>query len=325
MNKIVLTEMLDTVFAINGEMIHHNGEDCYFYSFNEVAGILAVFDGCGGLGSKKYQAFNNKTGAYIASRGTARSFRKWFDYACDNNKFSRNDICCDLKSFIDKELSEYEKKDTSNFKIKGSMVRPFPTTVASAVIGCSNEGIDVKSIWAGDSRVYMIDSKGLAQLSDDDIDGEDALSNLTGDGVLTNVVSADGKYTIHISDYHIPFPCIIFTATDGCFGYIPTPMQFEYCLLISLENSNSILEWQKNITQFIREISGDDHTMCLAAFGFKEFNSLKKYYSDRIQYLYDNYISIMENDETNDRILELWQKYSPDYYRYCSKPSIKTE
>lgn len=34
------------------EKIQGKGEDCGFESFNQVAGLIGVFDGCGGLGSR---------------------------------------------------------------------------------------------------------------------------------------------------------------------------------------------------------------------------------------------------------------------------------
>ena len=67
MYKNLLSE-ISTYFSISGEMIPQNGEDSYLYSFNENKGLVGVFDGCGGIGSRRYEILNGKTGAYIASR-----------------------------------------------------------------------------------------------------------------------------------------------------------------------------------------------------------------------------------------------------------------
>ncbi len=315
MSKIILPELLDSYFAINGEMIDDNGEDCYYFSFNEEAGILSVFDGCGGLGAMKYASFNNKTGAFIASRTAAYATQKWFDFSCEKQQLSSNYITVNLKKFIDKELSNCSNKTTSAIKIKGSMVRPFPTTMATALLKQLDNTIEISSIWSGDSRVYILDDKGLAQLSVDDIEGEDALSNITGDGVLTNVISADGNYNIHLTSCRCSLPFIIFTATDGCFGYIQTPMHFEYIFLFTLIKSKNMVEWQSNLENIFKEFSGDDHTMCLAAIGFGDFKSLKKYFKNRYNYILKKYIEPLENP-TDELITAFWNEYKIDYYRY---------
>lgn len=315
--SVIISELLDSFFTINGEMIEDNGEDCYFFSFNEVAGILSVFDGCGGLGAMKYTTYKNKTGAFVASRVVALSVKKWFNNACENEQLLSGDISANLKKYIDMNLSVYQQQGSPALKIKGSMVRPFPTTMAAALLKPSNNKLEIKSVWAGDSRVYLLDNKGLAQLSADDIYSEDALSNLTGDGVLTNVISADGKYSIHTAATEIASPCVVFTATDGCFGYIPSPMQFEYLLLLSLHKSKNIVEWKQNIETVLKEVSGDDHTMCMAAFGFGNFNYLKKYFSERFKFMHTQYAVPLDNAD-DALVRELWKKYRKDYYRHYS-------
>ncbi len=310
-----ITELLDTVIAINGEMIPKNGEDCYFYSFNEFAGMLTVCDGCGGLGALKYPSFENKTGAYIAARAVAYALNKWFNDVCEQGKFSNILFDSELKEFIQSELGYFSKHSETSIKIKGSMVRKFPTTIASAFLSVKNCQLNTVSLWAGDSRVYMLDNKGLAQISVDDLDSTDALSNLTDDGVLKNVVSSDGNYLIHAVQNTFSMPCIVFTATDGCFGYISTPMQFEYMLLESLFRSNNVNQWENNLKTLLKEISGDDHTMCMALFGYNDFEEVKKYFRNRIEYVESKYIRALENSDSAAKI-SLWQDYQKDYYRY---------
>ena len=61
-----------------GEARENLGEDNWCYHFCENMGILGVFDGCGGSGSKKYENFSGKTGAYVASRIVAGGLEIWF-------------------------------------------------------------------------------------------------------------------------------------------------------------------------------------------------------------------------------------------------------
>jgi len=45
------------------------GEDSFSYSFvGQEAGYISVFDGCGGMGARKYPKAGNKTGARVASK-----------------------------------------------------------------------------------------------------------------------------------------------------------------------------------------------------------------------------------------------------------------
>lgn len=321
-SNMVLPELLDAVFAINHEMIEDNGEDCCFYSFNEYAGILAVFDGCGGLGASKYSNFWDKTGAFMASRTAAYSLKKWFDEACEcDHIFSDNSISS-IKSSIQKELEKFNNKTQAQIKLKGSMIRPFPTTLAAALIEQKGNRIKTQTIWAGDSRVYALTANGLFQLSEDDLDGEDAYTNLTSDGVLTNLISADGNYKIHALTNYFDMPCIIFTATDGCFGYLLTPMHFEFLLLICLQEAANMTEWKNNIEKVLCEVSGDDFTMCLAAFGFETFNKLKESFLSRTDYLNDHYIQPID-EAPDDKIVDFWNKYKDSYYSMLNRREAK--
>lgn len=321
-NNIILPELLDAVFAINHEMIEDNGEDCYFYSFNECAGILAVFDGCGGLGALKYSNFEDKTGAFMASRATAYSLHKWFNKACDDNQLFSNNSISSIKNSIQYDLERINEISQARIKLKGSMTRPFPTTLAAALIEQKGNGIETHAIWAGDSRVYALTTNGLYQLSDDDLDGEDAFTNLTSDGVLTNLISADGNYKIHILSNYFDLPCIIFTATDGCFGYLPTPMHFEYLILICLQEATNIVEWKSNIEKFLCEASGDDFTMCLAAFGFDTFSELKESFLSRTEYLNTQFIQPID-EAPDDKIVDFWNMYKDTYYSMLNIKGVK--
>ena len=50
-------QKLDFRFLIAGEMIEDRGEDCFYSAQKENSAIAAVFDGCGGLGSRRYRNY----------------------------------------------------------------------------------------------------------------------------------------------------------------------------------------------------------------------------------------------------------------------------
>ena len=83
--------------------------------------------------------------------------------------------------------------------------------------------------WAGDSRAYVFDPDGARQLSTDDLrDPGDALANLRHDSVVSNAMSADTEFHVSYRRVELQAPFLLVCATDGCFGYVPTPMHFEH-------------------------------------------------------------------------------------------------
>lgn len=302
-------DVLSAHFLICEEMIAAHGEDSGLEQFNEYAGIFGVFDGCGGLGAMAYPQMQNKTGAYLASRVVGAAVKDWFEQSCRKAEYN----CGDLKFRISKYM-EFCVKNCGNtaVRIKGSMIRTFPTTLA--VIACCFEadGLHARHIWAGDSRTYMLHPRGLMQISRDDVDGEDAMSNLSNDGVLTNVVSADGNWKLHEINIAIKAPCVLLAATDGCFGYLSSPMMFEYILIDTLLKAKNVNEWRKILIQELGRYSEDDFTLSLAVFGYADFESLKRDYMARQRALACIIQSF--NDADEDGKAAIWNDYCMSYY-----------
>lgn len=156
----------------------------------------------------------------------------------------------------------------------------------------------------------MLDSDGLHQISKDDISGGDALSNISGDGVLTNVICADSDFEIHMRNIKYERPCILFSATDGCFGYLDTPMEFEKIILDTLTDAASIADWNTALSKKTGEYAGDDYTMCVSAFGYRSFECMKDEFAKRRDKFYSEYQNSSDSKE------ESWEKYKIEYYKY---------
>lgn len=307
-------DVVSTHFSFCHEMIEDKGEDSGFEAFNEVAGIVGAFDGCGGLGAKKYPEADDKTGAYLASRTTGGAVKKWFDDCCDGGMGFNVEA---LKREIDIRLRTGERYcGNAGIKMKGTMVRDFPTTLAVVVAHISDKNIVTEHIWAGDSRTYMLNANGLMQISVDDIDGEDALSNISNDGVLTNVISSDGRYELHHRGVKVTEPCLLFAATDGCFGYLSSPMMFEAFILDALINAENIEDWKQRLHDNLGTYSGDDYTFGLMAFGFESFFDMKNLYSERYKYIADIAQRFESADEGQKE--KIWNEYAAKYYKYYS-------
>jgi hypothetical protein len=297
-----MSEFIDFIFSINGEKHKGYGEDACVAEIDENKALLGVFDGCGGVGSRKYAEHNNMTGAYIASRKVRDVVEKRFKN-CE--KVGSNTLKADI-------LKELRTLSDAESGLKGDMQRAFPTTMSVIDLKCEKRYVSAEFLWAGDSRGYLLDDKGFAQITRDDISGGgDAFENLTEDARLSNYICADGEFTINRRGAKLTHPCVIISATDGCFGYFNTPMEFEYMLTESLMKSENEIEWKNALEDEIKSISGDDYSLCLCSIGFKSFKKLKKALKKRNRHLEKEYIYPMEKGMD---FKELWEEYKEEYY-----------
>lgn len=310
-----LLDLLSTHFLICTERVVGKGEDCGCELYRSEAGIIGVFDGCGGLGAGTCPNVKNMTEAYLASRAIGAAAKEWFE---DNAVADHSWKARDLKALIIRNLSICEKNSgNAQTKFKGSLVRPFPSTLAMIVFENFGGKLKTNHIWAGDSRTYILDSNGLAQISIDDTYGGDALNNITNDGTLTNLVSLDGNFQLHSIELRLNKPCICFCSSDGCFAYLSSPMEYEYILISKLMSAKNIDEWECMLRDEFDSYSGDDQTFALAAFGFDNFGKLKEYYQKRyaeISRIFDKF----SRSNDSDRQM-IWNKYKNGYYRYYLK------
>ena len=307
---------LDCMFHVAQEKIPENGEDSFCYKIAEDSILLGTFDGCVGSGAKKYDVYRQKTGAYIGARAVSGAVQSWFGEQAHAEECGDNSS--QLKTCILKSLSICRDNSGNQGKslLRGSITKEFPTTAAIACCTCLQKKVSVECYWVGDSRVYLLDEDGLAQLTVDDLDGLDAFENISGDGVLTNVVSASRDFTVHCGSLMREKPFLVFSATDGCFGYIPSPMEFEAFLLDTLLEAPSMAAFEALLREKLNEIAGDDFTLVGAAFGYGTFDVMKRSLEQRQKVLLETYISRIDQTDPNSR-QRIWSRYRQEYYRYC--------
>ena len=314
---------LDFVMSFCRDKIPGHGEDSYCYSFCDTAGMLGAFDGCGGAGARKHAYYSGHTEAYMASRLCAGAFYDLFrkHFPCNRSAVSLTKEVFAPQTA--KRLIEFgPPKDAAGFQIKGSSVRSLPSTAAVAVIQQDSDGsMLVTAIWAGDSRVYVMDSLGLAQLTVDDTTVTDPMMNIYEDGILKNILCSDKPIDLHCKTIKMREPFILFAATDGCFGYLSTPMEFEGILLETLLESKCVAEWERKLIDVIGSIAGDDHTLCLAAYGYGSYETIKNSFAKRYDFVEKNYlipVSIIPIEDRDSRFA-LWELYRNDYMRFIKE------
>ena len=311
---------LDTnhLFVISGEMVQGQGEDSFFACASRGAAVAAVFDGCGGIGSRKYPVFKGHSGAYMSSRILGGALHDWF-HAFEERDVPVSDgeaIRSEIEKYLRAGLDALRSRAESSSRISGMLVREFPSTAAIALGQRLRQGHVVHCFWAGDSRVYLLDEDGLAQLTADDLSGQDAMTNLRADAALTNMIAADGSFVLHHRSVFLDHPAAVFAATDGCFGYLPTPMDFEGLLLSSLLSARTPPAFEQNLERQILEAAGDDYTLGFMCFGFDSFPDLQDSVRDRMRILERDYLSALRKDDSEAAAGRLWEAYRGNYLRY---------
>lgn len=317
-----LSNVFNIVDVYSEEKKKGMGEDYFSYSYPDKchnnSTFIAVFDGCGGIGAKRYMTdIDTYTGAYLASRACAYKTSEYYD---ENGSFRFDEQdAVQLKSEYKKILSDIKNKySNGGFGLKGSLAsKSFPTTASVISVKYENKTLFAEFLWVGDSRGYVLDDFGLKQITKDDLYGDvDALSNISNDAGLSNVINSDTDFEIHSRFIKTSKPSLFISATDGCFGYLPTPMHFEYVVLNSICQSNSVNEFEDRIKSFLAKVSGDDFTIGIIAAGFESFDSMRMYFLRRENYVYDNYIKYLDGSDNDEVKSELWEKYKKDYYKY---------
>lgn len=312
------SDRLDHLFMIAKEMIPEHGEDSFCGAVRGDSAFVAVCDGCGGLGSRSYASTTGHTEAYLASRMAAGAIYDWFCDTYDTMWHGEDDLCGSLREYITRVFAVGTSHIHRDSRIRGTMVRDFPTTLAMAVAQQVGKETIIHVVWAGDSRVYLLDDSGLAQLTKDDVDSKDAMSNLSDDGVLTNVLSSDGRFELHYTKIIVDSPAMILAATDGCFGYIPSPMEFEHTLLNAIVQSRSPEELKSVLRQQLEEVAGDDFSFGCMSFLFGAYEQMAAGLLERMHYIEDRYVGPLAQDRDDSLVMQMWQEYRKSYERYLN-------
>ena len=334
-------------FAFNLGKIPDQGEDSDpILRDGPDLGLLGVFDGMGGAGGTVYETpEGRRTGAYLASR-IARDVveQRMLDLLEPdwhlNGKAAARNLQHSVQQALKQRLQELNPAPSG---LRSRLIRALPTTMAVVALQRTQPGGPTWAghvFWAGDSRAYVFESRGASQLSTDDLrDPGDALANLRRDSVVSNALSADTEFHINYRRVELRSPFLVVCATDGCFGYVRTPMHFEYLVLSHLLEARSTEAWSSALQAEIAAVTGDDAAMSTLGVGadLKEFQKL---FSPRVGELASDFIEPL--DELSDAVTraeqqlralqsrqlnemtEKWNRYKSDYERYL-RPEAQME
>lgn len=325
-----IVESISNLLSLNVPKKENKGEDAdplIHISEDKKLVFVGVFDGMGGSGATEYTTKNGvHTGAYLASRKVSDTC-KGFVMTADSDALDIEALSAKIKDDLKQCMEDNNIKPSV---LRGAIMRTLPTTLA--IIGASTSGSEthITSYWCGDSRNYILTKDGLLQVSLDDLSKtQDPLENLRNDESLSNCICQDRSFEIHQKDCGVfNEPVIILSATDGCFGYLKSPMHFEYLLLQTMQESQNIEEWKCNIENWLTPISGDDFSIGLAMIG-GDFEYWKNIMIDELKNIQKSYINPIEKSENTikdlqhkvlmaqqwsyDNITTLWNHYSNKY------------
>lgn len=237
-------------------------------------GLAAVFDGMGGAGGTVYDTPDGaRSGAYLASRLVRDVVEEHLLRTLTPDRpLPLPSTAVELHDAIETVLQDaLTGLNAPVSRLRSRLLRALPTTMALGALQRSEADGSrwvCEVLWAGDSRVYALDASGLHQLSIDDLrDPSDAMTNLQRDSVISNAISADTEFRVNHRRVTLEAPFALVCATDGCFGYVPTPMHFEGLVLDALAGAESDEDWSVALQRSISAVTGDDASMATIVVG----------------------------------------------------------
>lgn len=295
-------------------------------------GLVAVFDGMGGAGGTVYEtADGSRSGAYLSSRIVRTVVEDLLlERLQPEQPLPGEATAAAVHDATDAALqAALAELKAPTSRLRSRLLRALPTTMALAVLQRAEAEWACQVLWAGDSRVYAFTPDGMRQLSVDDLrDPGDAMANLQRDSVISNALSADTAFTINHRRVTLQPPFFLVAATDGCFGYLRTPMHFEALVLGALVAATDDDAWSTAVQQRVAAVTGDDASMALIAVG-GDLRELQAVFGPRLAAVEEQYVEPLDalldevsaaeaalarlQDRRTADLAERWDRYRSGY------------
>ena len=287
------------------------------YDTKSPCGVMGVFDGMGGSGSavRTLSDGTTRTDAWLASRFIREKVLEWYEEHTPDHLLKEEEVM-ELQEYLIEKLENYkEELGIKPSGLQGKMTRVLPTTMATILWTTKKDGLFLNSIWAGDSRNYVLDSNGLRILTQDHVQGNnDAWTSLREDPPMTNVICQDKVWKLERIVDAMRYPSVLISCTDGCFGYLLTPMHFEKMLIETFLKAETMVEWMDNIKERLLPVAGDDFSMAVLM-NREDWDKLKESLKKRLAVLEEKFIRPFEGIVALQNNIDfmkqcLWNKYA---------------
>ena len=276
-------------------------------------GVVAVFDGMGGAGARKYvhiETNEEHTSAYWASRfvkDAVEELVKSRPIGADPVEHLEANMYRTIKQKLDDEILNFPAAKSAAIS---RLLAKLPTTMALCIYEIVDGVIRMNCYWAGDSRVYLFDGDRFRFLTLDDADAPDGdpFSPANMDLAMNNRICQDQPFRINKSYVEVELnpdkPIVLFAATDGCFGYYKNPIEFESMILSSMSDP-SIENWLPEIERAIIEnIQQDDFSMSAVMIGSTSVEPLHKSIAVRLsEPLFGDYMTWRSGERARQKEL----------------------
>ncbi len=171
------------------------------------------------------------------------------------------------------------------------------TTLCATLYNERDGYVETLYLEAGDSRPYIIDEGGMAQVIADQ-EGDD--------GAMNNCIKANAEFGVYCEYRRFNKPCILLNVSDGCFdsSAFPTQLTFEKLILDCIvgnetEGMEGMREYdgeEERIAEQLRaffEIHGrhdDSSTIAMKSFGFADLDEVKEFAKKRLAKIEEQYL-----------------------------------
>ena len=296
--------MFSNVICVS--VLPDKGEDSFALRTEGETAFLCVADGCGGMGSRRYEGLDGHTAAYAASRLATETAA-----ASTPEELAQN-LDDNFHHFAEKHCPQ------GGSRIVSTMQHRLPTTLCAAWV----HDDQAHFCWAGDSRGYVLDEQGLHQCTRDHVRGNgDAFDNLYRDPPLSRFLTADRPTSLEAHAVRLSKPCMVLMVTDGVYASLPTPMEMKMLLLDTLRQAKSWESWEKKLRSTIAKIAQDDATLlALPMMDGLSFEAFQQRMLIRREALQKGFITQVRRRKTIEYARECWNRYQTDYDWTGEKP-----
>jgi serine/threonine protein phosphatase PrpC len=305
--------------AIDIEKLRGKGEDApplTFFGPNQA--VVAVFDGMGGAGNQSFEIGGRvHTGARWAARGLRSSLVEFLDAGGRIDAASLGRLG---GAFVHRLDRLDQRSGRVRSRLRGSTRRLFPSTAALASVERTRRRWRVTACWAGDSRIYLWTPQGVQPLTRDHVMDPGVVDERPfEDSPLSNAVSLDRPFALQLHEVELAGPFALVAASDGAYGFVRSPMHFEWMLRRSLARCPEAPVWERRLGARIGQLAQDDATLVLLAVGFDGFRDLQRTMTVDNRGFAATYIGRLRAAEADDaryaeRRAALWRDYSTAHH-----------